>query len=436
MSETDMLTQAKDVGGPQQPLLEVRHMSKHFPVRGGFFGKAGVVRAVDDVSFSVAKGEVLGIVGESGCGKSTTARLVIGLIEPDSGSIVLDGEKLGGDLTLRELRRRVQMVFQDSYASLNPRLTIEQSIAFGPMVHGIREKEARERAHDLLRKVGLDPANFADRYPHELSGGQRQRINIARALALSPRLVLLDEAVSALHKSVEAQVLNLLLELKEDLGLTYMFISHDLNVVRFMSDRVMVMYLGEIVEEAAAEVLWADARHPYTRALLAAMPSLDPDRRTETAPVAGDPPNPIDPPAGCRFHTCCPFAEAVCSTTKPVLMPTGNDRHAAACHIGDPASGHSRAACRPPAAPVAWHPAIAAPADDSRSSPCLTIFLPIASRPSRPRHACRSRRTTRPASRVRLRLWPRASRPPRSICRWKPSRRVLSPCSGGRSGSE
>src|SRR3954470_6222591 len=343
MSEADVLVQAKDVGGPQQPLLEVRNMSKHFPVRGGFIGKAGVVRAVDEVSFSVAKGEVLGIVGESGCGKSTTARLVIGLIEPDAGSIVLDGEKLGGDLTLRELRRRVQMVFQDSYASLNPRLTIEDSIAFGPMVHGVSASEARARAHDLLRKVGLDPANFADRYPHELSGGQRQRVNIARALALSPRLVLLDEAVSALDKSVEAQVLNLLVDLKNDLGLTYVFISHDLNVVRFISDRVIVMYLGEVVEQAPVDALWQDARHPYTRALLAAMPSLDPDRRTQEAPITGDPPNPIDPPSGCRFHTRCPYAEAVCSAASPTLFATGNDRHTASCHMVDPASGHSKA---------------------------------------------------------------------------------------------
>jgi peptide/nickel transport system ATP-binding protein len=235
------------------------------------------------------------------------------------------------------------MVFQDSYASLNPRLTIEDTIAFGPKVHGRSADEAHARAHDLLRKVGLDPAVFADRYPHELSGGQRQRVNIARALALAPRLVLLDEAVSALDKSVEAQVLNLLLDLKDDLGLTYVFISHDLNVVRFISDRVIVMYLGEVVEQAPVDVLWQDARHPYTRALLAAMPSLDPDHRTKEAPIAGDPPNPIDPPSGCRFHTRCPFAEPVCSDKKPVLAATGNDRHTAACHMVDPASGHSRA---------------------------------------------------------------------------------------------
>jgi peptide/nickel transport system ATP-binding protein len=349
MSEADVLAPARDAGGPQQPLLEVRALSKHFPVRSGFLGKAGVVRAVDDVSFSVDKGEVLGIVGESGCGKSTTARLVIGLIEPDAGSIVLDGEKLGDRLSLRELRRDVQMVFQDSYASLNPRLTIEDSIAFGPIVHGVSGSEARARAHDLLRKVGLDPAVFAARYPHELSGGQRQRVNIARALALSPRLVLLDEAVSALDKSVEAQVLNLLIDLKDDLKLTYVFISHDLNVVRFISDRVIVMYLGEVVETGPVETLWADPRHPYTRALLAAMPSLDPDNRTKEAPIAGDPPNPINPPSGCRFHTRCAFAEGVCSERDPALFATGNDRHTAACHMVDPGSGHSKAGATSPA---------------------------------------------------------------------------------------
>jgi peptide/nickel transport system ATP-binding protein len=239
------------------------------------------------------------------------------------------------------------MVFQDSYASLNPRLTVEDSIAFGPIVHGVPGSEARARAHDLLRKVGLDPATFAPRYPHELSGGQRQRVNIARALALSPRLVLLDEAVSALDKSVEAQVLNLLIDLKDDLKLTYVFISHDLNVVRFISDRVIVMYLGEVVETGPVETLWSDPRHPYTRALLAAMPSLDPDNRTKEAPIAGDPPNPINPPSGCRFHTRCAFAEGVCSEKDPALFATGNDRHTAACHMVDPGSGHSKASGKP-----------------------------------------------------------------------------------------
>jgi peptide/nickel transport system ATP-binding protein len=234
------------------------------------------------------------------------------------------------------------MVFQDSYASLNPRLAVGDSIAFGPRVHGMKASEARARAQELLRKVGLDPALFAGRYPHELSGGQRQRVNIARALALSPRLVILDEAVSALDKSVEAQVLNLLGDLKAELGLTYVFISHDLDVVRFMSDRVMVMYLGKVVEIGDVESIYADPRHPYTAALLSAMPSADPDRRTEEAPLAGDPPNPIDPPPGCRFHTRCPFAQDPCRRAEPGLNPAG-DRRQVACHMNDPASGHSRA---------------------------------------------------------------------------------------------
>jgi peptide/nickel transport system ATP-binding protein len=342
-AEADLLAPAPDRGGPRQPLLEVKRLTKHFAVGGSWFGKRSVVRAVDDVSFDLEKGEVLGIVGESGCGKSTTARLIIGLMEADAGQIIFDGEAVGGALSMRELRRRVQMVFQDSYASLNPRLTIEDTIAFGPRVHGVDAVQARTRAHDLLRKVGLDPAQFAGRYPHELSGGQRQRINIARALALAPRLVILDESVSALDKSVEAQVLNLLLDLKDEFGLTYLFISHDLNVVRFISDRVIVMYLGEVVETGPVETLWAEARHPYTRALLAAMPSLDPDARTREAPISGDPPNPIDPPPGCRFHTRCPYAEPVCSASAPKLMPGGGKRHLAACFMVDPASGHSKA---------------------------------------------------------------------------------------------
>jgi peptide/nickel transport system ATP-binding protein len=262
---------------------------------------------------------------------------------PDAGSVLLDGELVGSALSLRELRRRVQMVFQDSYASLNPRLTVEDTIAFGPKVHGIALHAAHNRARDLLSRVGLDPGLFAGRFPHELSGGQRQRVNIARALAIGPRLLILDEAVSALDKSVEAQVLNLLLDIKEEFGLTYLFISHDLNVVRFISDRVVVMYLGEIVEIGPVDALWTDARHPYTRALLAAMPSLDPDSRTQEPPITGDPPNPIDPPPGCRFHTRCPFAEAVCSVQAPRLSPAVMVRHMAACHMIDPTSGHSRA---------------------------------------------------------------------------------------------
>jgi peptide/nickel transport system ATP-binding protein len=331
-----------DRGGPRQPLIDARHLTCHFPVRGGAMGPKRVVRAVDGVSFSIAKGETLGVVGESGCGKSTTARLLIGLIPPTGGSILYDGQELGADLSLRELRRGVQMVFQDSYASLNPRLTVEDSIAFGPKVNGVEAGEARRIARDLLERIGLDPARFAGRYPHELSGGQRQRVNIGRALAMRPSLVILDEAVSALDKSVEAQVLNLLADLRRDFDLTYMFISHDLNVVRFVSDQLMVMYLGEVVEIGPSETLRVEHRHPYTSALFAAMPSMDPDRRTETPPLAGDPPNPIDPPSGCRFHTRCPFAEPVCGRVVPRLRVVARDMpHHVACHMGDPASGHT-----------------------------------------------------------------------------------------------
>ncbi|MGO8917754.1 MAG: ABC transporter ATP-binding protein [Stellaceae bacterium] len=325
-------------------LLSLSGLVKHFPIRSGLLGRTkAVVRAVDGVSFDVASGETVGLVGESGCGKSTTARLLIGLIPSDAGKIVYNNRTVGESLTLTELRRGIQMVFQDSYASLNPRLTIEGTIAFGPKVHGMPEGKARALARDLMGKVGLDPARFAGRYPHEVSGGQRQRVNIARALAISPRIVILDEAVSALDKSVEAQILNLLLDLKEEFGLTFLFISHDLNVVRYISDRVMVMYLGEVVEIGPVEDIYAAPRHPYTRALLAAMPSMDPDARTEQAPLSGDPPNPINPPSGCRFHTRCPYAEPVCSHFNPGLYVTGTAGHLAACHMNIPASGHTQA---------------------------------------------------------------------------------------------
>ncbi|MGC2780971.1 MAG: oligopeptide/dipeptide ABC transporter ATP-binding protein [Bradyrhizobium sp.] len=333
----------EDLGGKAQPLLRVDGLTKHFPVRGGLFGARKTVRAVDDVSFVIGKGETVGIVGESGCGKSTTARLLMHLMDRDAGEIIFDGRQVGHEMSLRELRRGMQMVFQDSYASLNPRLTIEESIAFGPKVHGMADGVSRALARELLGKVGLRPEIFANRYPHEISGGQRQRVNIARALALSPRLVILDEAVSALDKSVEAQVLNLLMDLKREFGLTYLFISHDLNVINYISDRVLVMYLGEVVELGPVEQVWAKPAHPYTRALLAAMPSSDPDNRTEVPPLSGDPPNPIDPPAGCRFHTRCPFAEAPCSNVAPRLTELDTMGHQAACHMAIPGSGHSRA---------------------------------------------------------------------------------------------
>ncbi|MEJ0067985.1 MAG: ABC transporter ATP-binding protein [Pseudomonadota bacterium] len=328
-------TDPRDRGGPAQPLLLVEYLTKHFPVRGGLLNrKVATVQAVDDVSFAVAKGEVLGIVGESGCGKSTTARLLMGLVKPDAGSLVFDGDQVGADLSITALRRQMQMVFQDSYASLNPRLPIVDSIAYAPRMHGIKPAAARARAETLLAQVGLAPSQFARRYPHELSGGQRQRVNIARALALEPRLVILDEAVSALDKSVEAQVLNLLRELKTRFSLTYIFISHDLNVVEYISDRVLVMYLGKLVEIGPVEEIYARPRHPYTRALLASKPTLDPDRRTTEQPLTGDPPNPINPPSGCRFRTRCAFAAATCAETPPELDPAidGAAGHLVACH--------------------------------------------------------------------------------------------------------
>jgi peptide/nickel transport system ATP-binding protein len=338
-----------DVGGPGQPLLEVRGLVKHFPLKRDSFGRGGgMVRAVDGIGFRIRKGETLGVVGESGCGKSTTARLLMNLIEPDRGEMIFDGNAIGSRaLPLKEFRRQAQMVFQDSYASLNPRLTIEESIAFAPRVHGVKQADAIRRARDLLGRVSLEPRRFAARYTHELSGGQRQRVNIARALALQPRLILLDEAVSALDKSVEAQVINLLLDLKDEFRLTYMFISHDLHVVRYLSDRVMVMYLGQIVELAPSETLFAAPRHPYTAALLKSMPSIDPDRRTAEIPLAGEPPNPIDPPAGCRFHPRCPRAEAVCASSAPVLDDATAPGHLVSCLMFQPGSGHSEAG--PPA---------------------------------------------------------------------------------------
>jgi peptide/nickel transport system ATP-binding protein len=327
-----------DLGGPAQPLLIAEGLQKHFALKRGLFGgrNGPRVRAVDGVSFRVAKGETLGVVGESGCGKSTTARLVARLMEPDAGGLVFDGQDVGrhGGMALKEFRRNLQMVFQDSYASLNPRMPVEEAVAYGPRVHGLPAKAALERAHDLLARVGLASALFAHRYPHELSGGQRQRVNIARALAFEPRLLILDESVAALDKSVQAQVLNLLQELKAERKLTYLFISHDLHVVHYIADRVMVMYLGIVVEIGPVESLYGAPRHPYTKALLSAVPSMDPANRTQRSPLSGDPPNPVDPPSGCRFRDRCPMAQPRCAAEVPLLRERAPG-HWAACHFDE-----------------------------------------------------------------------------------------------------
>lgn len=323
---------------PQKYAVDVAGLRKQFKLRPERWGaKPRVVHAVSDISFKLLAGATLGIVGESGCGKSTVARLLMGLIEADDGGVLMAGQRLSQQpAQLKALRRKVQMVFQDSYASLNPRMTIEDSVMFGPLVHGIPREEARRTAHDLLSRVGLEPARFSGRYPHEVSGGQRQRINIARALALKPEIIIFDEAVSALDKSVEIQVLNLLQDLKKEFNLTYLFISHDLNVVQYISDQVLVMYLGKIVEIGPVQDVYARPAHPYTRALLASMPSMDPRQRTLEPPIVGDPPSPIDPPCGCRFRTRCQFAAASCADSEPLLKHAGeasSSEHSVACHM-------------------------------------------------------------------------------------------------------
>jgi peptide/nickel transport system ATP-binding protein len=340
-----------DRGGRRQALLIADNLKKYFPITGGLLNRTiGHVQAVDGISFRVMKGETLGVVGESGCGKSTLARLLLHLLVPDAGELIFDGDPVNRrhGITIQELRRQVQMVFQDSYASLNPRMPVEDSIAYGPRVHGVSQADAKALARDLLTHVGLDPDQFAPRYPHELSGGQKQRVNIARALALGPRLVILDEAVSALDKSVEAQVLNLLMDLKQQLNLTYIFISHDLNVVQFVSDRVLVMYLGQIVEVGPVDAIYTAPKHPYTRALLDSRLSMDPEVRIDEPPLTGDPPNPISPPSGCRFRTRCSHAQDICARETPVL-PSGLHPadHGAACHLYNPASGHTEASPAP-----------------------------------------------------------------------------------------
>ncbi len=323
------------------PLLEVEGLSKHYPVRRGLIRArvVGAVRAVDGVGFTLRRGETLALVGESGCGKSTTARLVTRLIEPTAGSLRFDGADVtrvaGG--ALRALRRRIGIVFQDPYASLNPRLTAGEAIAEPMAVHGMGDAgQRRARVAELLGLVGLRPFQ-AGRYPHEFSGGQRQRVGIARALAVRPELLVLDEPVSALDVSVQAQVVNLLADLQARFGLAYLFIAHDLAVVKHVAERVAVMYGGRIVETAPRRALFANPRHPYTRALLAAIPRPDPARRPPAAPPGGDPPGPLDAPSGCRFRARCPHAEAVCRERDPPLRAIngGDPEQLAACHLAE-----------------------------------------------------------------------------------------------------
>jgi oligopeptide transport system ATP-binding protein len=323
--------------GKPRTLAATDRIAKYFPLHRGWLGRGGrFVRAVDGVSLRVRRGETMGLVGESGCGKSTLGRLMLRLVEPTFGRIVFDGQDLTqrSQRELRPLRRRMQIIFQDPYSSLNPRMTVREIVGEAIRIHKLARTRADEEARivDLLEKVGMRP-DAMDRYPHEFSGGQRQRIGIARALAVQPEFIVCDEPISALDVSIQAQIVNLLVELQERLGLTYLFVSHDLKIVEHVSHRVSVMYLGRIVEQAPADVLYDEPRHPYTRALLAAAPQLDPVQKRVRLVLEGDVPSPIDPPPGCAFHPRCPRAiKGTCDKEVPVLEESGGTAgHRVAC---------------------------------------------------------------------------------------------------------
>ncbi|MGE0784514.1 MAG: ABC transporter ATP-binding protein [Sandaracinaceae bacterium] len=321
------------------PILEAVDVKKYFPVRSGALGlRTEQVRAVDGVSLTVQPGETVGLVGESGCGKSTFGRVVLRLLDPTAGKVSFEGRAIDGlsQDELRPLRRRMQIIFQDPYGSLNPRMTVRAAIGEAIQIHGLAKHAADEEARvaELLTKVGLRPEH-ATRYPHEFSGGQRQRIGIARALAVEPRFIVADEPISALDVSIQAQIVNLLSDLQDELGLSYLFIAHDLKVVELVSRRVAVMYLGKVVESAASEELYEDPKHPYTRALLSAIPEPDPGRRKKRLVLKGDVPSPLRPPSGCAFHPRCPIAkEGLCDQEVPPLREL-SPGHLVACHLAE-----------------------------------------------------------------------------------------------------